>query len=124
MSRSTEPSTGKPVDGGIADDSVDLAVAGVEPLAKGFRPYERVRFTIANDAPPRAADILRAGPAAAVLPLDPARDEIVLLRQLRLAAHLSNGRGQLVEIVAGHIEANESPVETARRECIEEIGLT
>jgi ADP-ribose pyrophosphatase len=29
----------------------------------------------------------------------------------------------LVEIVAGHVEANEQPIATARRECIEEIGV-
>ena len=52
-----------------------------------------------------------------VLPLDLARDEIVLLRQFRLAAHLANGRGSLIEIVAGHVEAGELPVDAARREC-------
>ncbi len=60
---------------------------------------------------------------AAVLPVDLARDEVVLLRQFRLAAHLANGDGSLVEIVAGHVEANEQPVATARRECVEEIGV-
>jgi ADP-ribose pyrophosphatase len=82
-----------------------------------------LRFTGADDATSRTADILRAGPAAAVLPIDPVRDEIVMLRQFRLAAHLANGKGCLAEIVAGHVEANEQPVETARRECVEEIGV-
>jgi ADP-ribose diphosphatase len=45
------------------------------------------------------------------------------LRQFRLAAHLANGRGNLVEIVAGHVEADEQPAEAARRECVEEIGV-
>jgi ADP-ribose pyrophosphatase len=108
---------------GIADDGADVAVVGPELLAKGFRPYERFRFTVASDEAPRTADVLRAGPAAAVLPFDPARDEIILLQQFRLPAHLANGKGTLVEIVAGHVEANEQPVETARRECVEEIGV-
>jgi ADP-ribose pyrophosphatase len=111
------------MDGRIADDGGEVAVAGPELLAKGFRPYERFRFTIANDDAPRTADILRAGPAAAVLPLDLGRDEIILLRQFRLAAHLAGGKGNLVEIVAGHVEGNEQPIETARRECVEEIGV-
>ena len=72
---------------------------------------------------PRPIDVLRSGPAAAVLPIDPGRDELVLLRQFRLAAHLANGKGNLVEIVAGHVEENEEPAETARRECVEEIGV-
>jgi len=58
-----------------------------------------------------------------VLPIDPGRDEVVLLRQFRLAAHLANGRVNLVEIVAGHVEADEQPAEAARRECVEEIGV-
>jgi ADP-ribose pyrophosphatase len=111
------------MDGRIADDGADVAVAGPELLAKGFRPYERFRFTVANDDAERTADILRAGPAAAVLPLDLGCDEIILLRQFRLAAHLASGKGNLVEIVAGHVEGNEHPIETARRECVEEIGV-
>jgi ADP-ribose pyrophosphatase len=123
MSASAEPPIGKPVDGRIADDSADVTIAGSELLAKGFRRYESLHFNMANDASPRSVDILRAGAAAAVLPLDLARDEIILLRQFRLAAHLANGKGQLVEIVAGHVEANEQPIATARRECVEEIGV-
>src|SRR5262249_61813510 len=54
---------------------------------------------------------------------DLSRGEVVLIRQLRLAAHLANGKGDRVEIVAGHVEANETPLATARRECVEEIGV-
>src|SRR6202040_427210 len=93
-------------------------------LAEGFRPYERIAFTSADErGTPQIRDVLRAGAAVAVLPLDPARDEIVLLRQFRLAANLAGGKGSLVEIVAGHVEASETRRETARRECIEEIGV-
>ena len=58
-----------------------------------------------------------------MLPVDVTRGEVVLLQQFRLAAHLANGNGSLFEIVAGHVEANDSPLETARRECVEEIGV-
>jgi len=118
-----KPTSARVTAEGIADDGADVTVVGPELLAKGFRPYERFRFTMANDEAPRTADVLRAGPAAAVLPFDPARDEIILLQQFRLPAHLANGKGTLVEIVAGHVEANEQPAETARRECVEEIGV-
>jgi ADP-ribose pyrophosphatase len=118
-----KPISARRAAGSIADDGADVAVTGPELLSEGFRPYQRFRFTGVDDDAPRTADILRAGPAAAVLPLDLVRDEIVMLRQFRLAAHLANGKGSLVEIVAGHVEANEQPVETARRECVEEIGV-
>ena len=107
----------------IADDRADLLIAGREVLAEGFRRYERLRVRRSGENVPRPLDVLRSGPAAAVLPIDPDRDEVVLLRQFRLAAHLANGRGNLVEIVAGHVEADEQPAEAARRECVEEIGV-
>jgi ADP-ribose pyrophosphatase len=107
----------------IADDRADLLIAGREVLAEGFRRYERLRVRRSGENVPRPLDVLRTGPAAAVLPIDPGRDEVVLLRQFRLAAHLANGRGNLVEIVAGHVEADEQPAEAARRECVEEIGV-
>ena len=107
----------------IADDRADVVIAGREVLAEGFRRYERLRVRRSGENVPRPLDVLRSGPAAAVLPIDPGRDEIVLLRQFRLAAHLANGRGNLVEIVAGHVEADEQPAEAARRECVEEIGV-
>jgi ADP-ribose pyrophosphatase len=107
----------------IADDRADVVIAGRDVLAEGFRRYERLRVCRSGENVPRPLDVLRAGPAAAVLPIDPGRDEVVLLRQFRLAAHLANGRGNLVEIVAGHVEADEQPAEAARRECVEEIGV-
>ena len=107
----------------IADDRADVVIADREVLAEGFRRYERLRVRRSGENVPRPLDVLRSGPAAAVLPIDPGRDEVVLLRQFRLAAHLANGRGNLVEIVAGHIEADEQPAEAARRECVEEIGV-
>ena len=107
----------------IADDRADVVIAGREVLAEGFRRYERLRVRRSGENVPRPLDVLRSGAAAAVLPIDPGRDEVVLLRQFRLAAHLANGRGNLVEIVAGHVEADEQPAEAARRECVEEIGV-
>lgn len=110
--------------GPIGDAPAGIAITHRQVLAQGFRRYERVYSTERErDAVARPHDILRAGPAAAVLPVDPGRDELILIRQLRVAAQLANGNGNLVEIVAGHVQGDETPVETARRECIEEIGV-
>jgi ADP-ribose pyrophosphatase len=106
----------------IADEPADVTIERREVLARGFRPYERLRARRAGGEV-ETRDLLRAGPAVAVLPIDVDRDEVVLIRQFRLAAQLANGKGDLVEIVAGHVEANEVPHETARRECVEEIGV-
>ena len=106
----------------IADAAADVLIEAREVLAGGFRPYERVRVRRAGEDV-ETRDLLRAGPAVAVLPVDLAREEVVLIRQFRVAAQLANGKGDLVEIVAGHVEENEAPPATARRECIEEIGV-
>lgn len=106
----------------LADTPADIIVVGRELLGCGFRAYERVRYVQDGGAgPPR--DVLRSGPVAAVLPVDLERDEVVLLRQVRLPAHLAGAPAQMVEIVAGHVEPGEEPQATARRECAEEIGV-
>jgi ADP-ribose pyrophosphatase len=106
----------------IADEPADVVIERCEVLGRGFRSYERVQARRA-DGDVETRDLLRAGAAVAVLPIDLDRDEVVLIRQFRLAAQLANGKGDLVEIVAGHVEASEAPRETARRECVEEIGV-
>src|SRR5262245_4904254 len=106
----------------IADEPEDVVIERREVVGCGFRAYERVQARRA-DGEVETRDLLRAGAAVAVLPIDLDRDEVVLIRQFRLAAQFANGKGDLVEIVAGHVEANEAPRETARRECVEEIGV-
>jgi ADP-ribose pyrophosphatase len=106
----------------LADRAADVALAKPERLAKGFFDYQRYQLTLQGAQQTR--DVVCAGKVVAVLPIDPARDEIVLIRQFRLPAHLANGRGELIETVAGRVEAGEQPAEAARRECAEEIGVT
>jgi ADP-ribose pyrophosphatase len=112
------------VHGPIADAPAEIAISHRDVLGEGFRRYERV-WVAPTHAPGtgRPHDLLRAGPAAAVLPVDLKRDEIVLIRQFRPAAQLANGKGELIEIVAGHVEPDEAPAAAARRECVEEIGV-
>jgi ADP-ribose pyrophosphatase len=109
----------------IADSPADVEVSPPELLARGYRIYERyhVKLKQAGGAPvEQQRDVIRGGKVVAVLPIDVERNEIVLIRQFRLPAHLANGRGDLVESVAGRVEHGEQPADTARRECMEEIG--
>ena len=110
----------------IADRAVKVDVADAGLLAKGFREYRRYQVTLTAEEGARieqSRDVLAGGLVVAVLPVDLARDEIVLIRQFRLAAHLGNGKGDMVEIVAGRVEAGEAAAVTAGRECQEEIGV-
>ena len=83
----------------LADRVADVALSQPEQIAKGFFGYQRYRLTLQGAEQTR--EVVRAGKVAAVLPLDLERGEIVLIRQFRLPAHLANGHGELVEIVAG-----------------------
>lgn len=105
----------------LADRPADVVLSPPQPLGRGFFDYQRYRLTLQGKAQMR--DVVRAGKVVAVLPIDPVRNEVVLIRQFRLPAHLANGRGALIETVAGRVEPAEESAETARRECVEEIGV-
>jgi ADP-ribose pyrophosphatase len=105
----------------LADRAAAVTLSAPELLGKGFFDYQRYRVTLPSGTQTR--DVLRAGKVIAVLPLDIERGEVVMIRQFRPAAHLANGRGETIEIVAGRVEAGETLEETARRECLEEIGV-
>jgi ADP-ribose pyrophosphatase len=110
----------------IADRAADVDVGQPELLAEGYRPYLRYQVTLTGEDGTRIEqerDVLEGGKVIAVLPVDVARGEIVLIRQFRLPAHLGNGKGDLVEIVAGRAEPGETLAASARRECQEEIGV-
>jgi len=110
----------------MEDRPARVDVEGPELLAKGFRPYERYRLVLHHDdgtSDAQVRDIVRGGRVVGVLGYDPARDLVVLIRQFRLTAHLAQGRGEMVEIVAGLVEAGEDPEAAAVRECIEETGV-
>lgn len=107
--------------GAIEDRVAAVEIGPPRPLAEGFRPYER--FEVREDGRHFTRDILRVGEVVAVLPFDPERQCFVLIRQFRLAAHLATGKGDIVELVAGRVDAGESAEAAARRECQEEIGV-
>lgn len=109
-------------DGPIEDRPADAEIGAPRLLSDGFRPYER--FEVKEGGAELTRDILRVGEVAAVLPYDPARGRFVLIRQFRLSAQLATGKGDIVELVAGGVEAGEEPEQAARRECAEEIGVT
>jgi len=111
----------------IADRALPVEVSAPRSLCDdGFRPYER--YTLQLPLPDGTAlaqrrDIVRGGRVVGVLPIDLARDKVVLLRQFRLAAHFATGNGEMIEIVAGRVDDGETDADAARRECGEEIGV-
>jgi len=57
-----------------------------------------------------------------VLPFDPIKKRILLLKQFRAGSLKRNHDPTMVEIVAGIIDVDESPAKATRREFLEETG--
>lgn len=73
---------------------------------------------------PIVREVFERGHAAAVVPYDPTRDQVVLIRQFRPGAYAAGMGPWLWEIVAGILETGESPEQLIEREAREEAGLT
>lgn len=69
-------------------------------------------------------EVFHRAPVVVVLPYDAARDSVLLIEQFRAGPYLADDPDPwTVETVAGVIDPDETPEETARRECVEEAGL-
>ena len=70
-------------------------------------------------------EILERGHAVVLLAYDVKRDQVVLIEQIRIAAIETQDSPWLLELIAGMMDhGNESPEEVAKREAIEEAGIT
>lgn len=99
-----------------------------QPYAAFFSVEEwrlRHRRFDGTTSPEMDRAIFVTGDAATVLPYDPRRDRVLLIEQFR-PGPLARGDAQpwLLEPVAGRIDPGESPADAARREALEEAGVT
>jgi ADP-ribose pyrophosphatase len=67
-------------------------------------------------------EVFERGHAVGVLPYDPERDSVVLIEQFRIGAVAAGQPPWQEEIVAGIIDAGETPEAVAHREAEEEAG--
>jgi len=67
-------------------------------------------------------EIFSGAHVSTLLPYDPIKKEIILIQQFRAGVLSRYDNDYLYEIVAGIIDENEKPEETAKRECLEETG--
>ncbi|WED21466.1 ADP-ribose diphosphatase [Vibrio sp. JC009] len=104
----------------------DVEILSKETLFKGF--FEMVKYRFRHKlfeggwSEPVERELFIRGHAAAMLPYDPVSDEVVLIEQVRVGC-LEQEQPWQIEIVAGIMDADESPEELVRREAMEEAGV-
>ncbi|EOU9599606.1 ADP-ribose diphosphatase [Cronobacter sakazakii] len=106
----------------------DVEIIAREKLYRGFFSLDLYRFRHRLFNGEMSGEVRREiferGHAAVLLPFDPVRDEVVLIEQIRIAAFDTSDPPWLLELVAGMIEPGETVEEVARREAMEEAGLS
>ncbi|WP_394807336.1 NUDIX domain-containing protein [Nitrosomonas sp.] len=106
--------------------NTDVEILEKTVCFEGFFRIERYRLRhrlFSGDwSHPLVRELFERGHAAAVLPYDPIRDEVVLIEQFRVGALNTPGGPWLMEIVAGIIEADETTEDVVKRESIEEAN--
>ena len=104
----------------------DVEIVSKETLFRGF--FKMVKYTFRHKlfeggwSKPIEREMFERGHAAALLPYDPVRDEVVIVEQIRVGA-LEHENPWQYEIVAGIIDTDESAEQVARREAVEEAGV-
>ncbi len=96
------------------------------PLYEGFLRLYRYRFEIERHGGGSREvrwEMMERGHSVGVLGHDPKRDEIVLVNECRPGILVTGAYPFQDQLVAGVIEADESPIEAATREMREEAGL-
>jgi len=104
----------------------DVEIIETETVWKGYFRVDRLkmrhRLFAGGWSAPITREVFERGHAAALLPYDPVRDEVVLLEQFRVGALTAGEQPWLIEIVAGIIEDGETALDVVRREAVEEAG--
>ncbi|MDN3615210.1 ADP-ribose diphosphatase [Vibrio gallaecicus] len=104
----------------------DVEIISKKTLFRGF--FKMVKYTFKHRlfeggwSQPIEREMFERGHAAALVPYDPIRDEVVIIEQIRVGALEHENPWQL-EIVAGIIDTDETAENVARREALEEAGL-
>lgn len=104
----------------------DVHVSDTTTLFEGHARMDGYRLRHTQHAggvgPWLEREVLERGQVAAVLPVDPARGEVILVEQFRVGAYAAGLEPWLLECIAGIIEAGQSARDVAVREALEEAG--
>ena len=109
--------------------STDITVHDLHEAYADFFAVEEYTLSFQRFDGTKSAVVKRAafvsGDAVTVLPYDPIRDRVLFVEQFRVGPY---ARGDVqpwqLEPIAGRIDPSETPEQAARREAVEEAGLT
>ncbi len=106
--------------------SQNIEILSKETVFQGFFRMVKYRFKHklfqGGWSEPIEREMFERGHAAALIPYDVERDQVVIIEQIRVGA-LEHRQPWQLEIVAGIIDRDESAVDVVRREAIEEAGV-
>ncbi|MBN9076363.1 MAG: GDP-mannose pyrophosphatase [Rhizobiales bacterium 65-79] len=98
--------------------SVELLSDGWTRLKKVVLDYRRREGGLET----QTREVYERGEAATVLPYDPDRGTVLLVRQFRLPVYLASGAETMLEACAGVLDEDEDAETCIRREAEEEMG--
>ena len=104
----------------------DAAITKSETAFQGYFRVDRLwvrHATFAGDSIEICREVFKRGNAVCVLLYDPQADTVVMVEQFRVGA-LAAESPWMLEVVAGIVEPGETAEDVARREAVEEAGLT
>lgn len=108
------------------DGHVEVELLSSEVGFQGFFRVGiyRIRFRRFDGSmsDPITREIFERGSAVAVLPYDPRRDEVLLIRQFLPGAYFAGSSPRPLQVVAGMVGKDETDEDVARREAVEESG--
>jgi GDP-mannose pyrophosphatase NudK len=102
-----------------------VRIENVEPLSRGWARLDRytLRYARQDGVEDRLVrEVHDHGHGASVLPYDARRKTVLLVRQFRLPAYLTDGDGFMIETCAGLLDGDD-PAVCATREAEEELGF-
>ena len=101
-------------------------IKNIKKLHDGFFKLHEINFIYqkhdGNWSPEVKREIFSGAHVATVLPFDPIKKRILLIKQFRPGVINKEDDPMLTEIVAGIIDEGETPDQAAKRECMEETG--
>jgi len=83
--------------------------------------FQHSRFD-GSMSPEITREVFERGTSVGVLPYDPERDEVLLIKQFLIGAHIAGVQNCPFQVIAGMVDEGENGPDVAKREAVEEAG--